>query len=128
MERRRVPAGTIWGDKFGYSRAVRVGRTIHVSGTAGSDESGESRGDGAYDQTVYVLQRIERALAELGASMQDVVRTRVFVTDIEYWEEVAKAHAETFGSIKPASTLVEVSRLIETDLLVEIEADAIVDE
>lgn len=126
MERRQVPAGTIWEEKFGYSRAVRVGSTIHVSGTAGSDEKGETQGGAAYGQAVYVLQRIEGALAELGASMADVVRTRVFLTDIADWEQVAKAHAEYFGSIKPASTLVEVSRLIEPDLVVEIEAEAIV--
>ncbi len=126
MDRRRVPAGTIWEDKFGYSRAVRVGNVIHVSGTAGSDEQGETRGGAAYDQSLYILRRIEGALAELGASMADVVRTRVYVTDIGDWEQVAQAHAEFFADIKPASTLVEVTALIDPELLVEIEAEAVV--
>lgn len=128
MNRHRVPARTIWGEGFGYSRAVRVGDIIHISGTTASDEQGEIHGIGdAYAQTVYALNRISIALEELGASIGDVVRTRVYVTDIDFFPQVAKAHAEYFGKIKPASTLVEVSRLVDPKLLVEIEADAISD-
>lgn len=116
---RRVSTGTLWEDAVGYSRAVRIGNTIAVSGTTAS-------GADAYEQTRNALAVIVNALAELGASTTDVIRTRIFVTDISHWEAIGRAHAEVFATVRPTSTMVEVSHLISPECLVEIEADAIV--
>lgn len=124
--RERYSSGNKWEDIVGYSRAVRVGNIIEIAGTTATDESGRVHGkDDPYLQTKYILEKIELFLQKAGSGLQDVVRTRMFVTDIGTWEEVGKAHGEFFGSIKPAATMVEVSRLISPELLVEIEVTAI---
>jgi enamine deaminase RidA (YjgF/YER057c/UK114 family) len=125
MERQNVSSGTEWEPKVGYSRAVRTGREVHVSGTTATDDEGELVGEGdPYEQTVQTLGNVEEALEEAGASVEDVVRTRMFVTDIENWEEIGRAHAEVFGEVRPASSMVQVERLIDPEMLVEIEAVA----
>lgn len=125
-QRQNIPSGTKWESIAGYSRAVRLGNVIHVSGTTATDENGSVVGaDDPYAQTVYIIQKIERALKQAGASLQDVVRTRIYVTNAKRWEEVARAHGEFFGDIRPANTLVEVSALVGPEYLVEMEAEAI---
>jgi enamine deaminase RidA (YjgF/YER057c/UK114 family) len=129
MNRVRISSGTKWEPVMGYSRAIRVGSWVAVSGTTATDEAGAIvGGDDVYAQTRRTLKNIERALMEAGATLNDVVRTRVYVTDIRRWQEAARAHREIFGDVRPATTLVEVSRLIAPQILVEIEADAIADD
>ena len=126
-KRINISSGVKWEDIVGYSRAVRVGNIIEVAGTTAVDEQGEIVGlNNPYEQTKYILAKIEKALIEAGASMKDVVRTRMFVTDISKWEEIGKAHGEFFRAIKPAASMIEVKGLINPDLLVEIEVTAIV--
>jgi enamine deaminase RidA (YjgF/YER057c/UK114 family) len=127
MKRENFATGTKWEPIVGYSRAVKVGNVIHVTGTTATNETGQVVGVGdAYAQAKQTLANIERVLARAGATMKDVVRTRMFVTDISRWEEIGRAHAEYFRDIRPATTMVEVSKLISPEMLVEIEADAVI--
>lgn len=127
MARVNIPGNSPWESVIGFSRAVRVGERVYVSGTVATGGDGEIVGKGdAYAQAAQALRNIEAALGQAGAALADVVRTRIYVTDIADWEAVARAHREAFGSVRPASTLVEVSRLADPAMLVEIEADAVV--
>jgi len=121
----RVSSGAVWEDKVGYSRAVRVGNIIEVSGTAAIDRDKIISPGNVQGQTEFIIQKIERALKEAGGTLNDVVRTRIYVTDISQWEAVGKVHGEFFKDIKPATTMVEVKSLIDPNFLVEIEATAI---
>jgi enamine deaminase RidA (YjgF/YER057c/UK114 family) len=123
MDRRHVDSGTEWEREVGYARAVRVGEAIHVSGTTGVDDDGDAVG-GPYEQAVRAIETIADALDALDADLDDVVRTRMYVTDIDDYDAVGRAHGEYFGDVRPATSMVEVSRLVDPDLVVEIEAEA----
>jgi enamine deaminase RidA (YjgF/YER057c/UK114 family) len=127
MKRTNLSSGSKWEEIVGYSRAVKVGNTIELSGTVASDNSGEVVGDGDfYLQTKFILMKIENTLNQLGAKMSDIVRTRVYTTDITQWEKIGKAHGEVFGEIKPASTMIGISGFVDEKYLVEIEVTAII--
>ncbi|MCB9136043.1 MAG: RidA family protein [Anaerolineales bacterium] len=125
MTRQTISSGTPWETLYGYSRAVRVGNVIEVAGTVAADENGNVVGTNAYEQAKFIFTKIEKALAEAGASLQDVVRTRMFLTDVALIDEVGRAHGEVFRDIRPASTALQISALINPEMLVEIEVTAI---
>lgn len=129
MSRINISTGAKWEDIVGYSRAVKIGNLIEVTGTVATDNSGELVGkDDIYIQTKFIILKAEKVLEQLGASLKDVIRTRIFTTDISQWEAIGKAHGELFGSIKPCATMVEISALIEKEYLVEIEFTAVLED
>ncbi len=128
MSRKNISSNTKWEDIVGYSRAVRVGNIIEVAGTTAVDGEEVIGVGNPYEQTKFIFQKIEKALIEAGASIKDVVRTRMFVTNMDDWEEIGRAHGEVFKEIKPASTMLEVSRFIDVNILLEIEVSAVTSE
>lgn len=126
--RQNISSNTIWEEQIGYSRAVRVGNIIEVAGTTAVDGNNVIGKNNIYEQTKFIFSKIEKALIEAGASLKDVVRTRMYVTDIQQWEAVGKAHAEYFKEVKPTATMLEVSGFINSELLIEIEVTAIISE
>lgn len=127
MSRINLSSGSKWENIVGYSRAVKIGNTIEVSGTVSTDHSGEIVGEGdEYLQTKFILMKLENTLGQLGAKLENVVRTRIFCTNIKNWEKIGKAHGEIFGEIKPATSMIEISRLIDEKYLIEIEATAVI--
>ena len=129
MQRQNFSSGAKWEDIVGYSRAVKIGNTIEVTGTVAVDENNNVVGkDDAYQQTKFIIQKIEKVLQQAGATLKDVVRTRMFVIDISCWEEYGKAHGEFFANIKPCTTIIEISKLIAPEYLIEIEATAIINQ
>jgi len=129
MQRTNISSGAIWEDHVGYSRAVRIGPHVHVTGTIAVGRDGRTIDtDDPYEQTLRAIEIIETALEKAGARLEDVVRTRIFVVDIDEWQEIGRAHGEVFGDIRPATSMVEVRRLIEPAARVEIEADAMISE
>ena len=127
-QRQLISSGTKWENQIGYSRAVKVGNLIEISGTTSVDGDQIIGKGNVYEQTKFIFQKIEKALQQLGCGMKDVVRTRMYVTDISKWEEIGKAHAEFFSKIKPAATMVEIKSLIDPELLIEIEVTAFLTE
>ena len=128
MARTNYSSGAVWEDVVGYSRAVRVGNIVEVTGTVAVDDNGEVVGkEDHYEQTKFVIHKIEKVLERAGASLKDVVRTRMFVTDISKWEEYGRAHGEFFKDIKPCTSMIEISALIDAAFLVEIEATAVIE-
>jgi enamine deaminase RidA (YjgF/YER057c/UK114 family) len=126
VKRMKIFSGTPWEPKVGYARAVQIGDSVFVSGTTGTDPSGKVQAPGdMYAQAALAIQNIENALKRLGLGLENVVRTRIFVTDIDRWEEVARAHAEKLGEVHPATSIIGVARLVDPEMLVEIEADAV---
>lgn len=126
MNRINISSGAVWEDKVGYSRAVKIGNLLEVSGTTASEADEIIGINDAYAQTVYILNKIKTVIENEGGSLRDIVRTRIFVTNIDHWQEIGRAHYQFFAEIKPATTMVEVNRLIHPDMLVEIEVTAII--